>query len=137
MAAVAQRITSTEKVYCNDGYATSKNRTNPRVRVCTMTRSKRQGLAVWSMLLFVPLFMFLYMNTYANLKVKSYNRSKLARELREETLKNQRLKVKLVVGNSPSKITAAAEKNGMVYVAEYDYAGAPSTLASASIKKDL
>lgn len=90
---------------------------------------------------FVALFaalvgVFCYVALYASLTATSFDRSRLADELRIEKIRNERLRVERDRRISPSYAMVAAQKAGMVYAAHYDYLGKSNTMARADQDQD-
>lgn len=74
---------------------------------------------------------FGYVNTYAKLTATAADRNRLTVQVKREKIRHERLKLRYIIDSSPRSVTAAAERNGMVYATDYDYLRRPQTVASA------
>lgn len=116
--------------------AVGRQATHPSV---TVRRTKRAGrakprsrrLLSLSLLFGFLVCVFGYVSVYASLVSTSYDRSRLSNELRQEKIRNERLRVDYIQRSGPGFATTAAQKTGMVYATRYEYLRKPDTLASA------
>jgi hypothetical protein len=90
----------------------------------------RRFLSV-SLLFGLLVCVFGYVSVYASLVATSYDRSQLVKELRQEKIRNERLRVDYVQRSGPGFAMSAAQRAGMVYATRYEYLRKADTMASA------
>ncbi len=112
-------------------YATRQTSRSTRTRVRRRRRSRFSQFVKMIMPVVGVAMLFGWVAVYANVTVTGYNRSRLTEQCRVERLKNERLKVECSRLSSPHKVTAAAQRAGMIYATRYDYIHLPQSVASA------
>lgn len=112
-------------------YVTRRMPRAVRTRVRRRRRSRFSQFIRMLMPVVGVAMLFGWVAIYANVTVTGYNRSRLTEQCRIERLKNERLKVECSRLSSPHKVTAAAQKAGMIYATSYDYIHLPQSVASA------
>ena len=110
---------------------TRPSRTSRRTQGVRRVRPRSRRLLSLGLLFGLLIFVFGYVGVYASLVATSYDRSRLANELRQENIRNERLRVDYIQRSGPGCAMTAAQNAGMVYATRYEYLRKADTLASA------